>query len=726
MSQRVGELLSSLIIDEKESVRVNDAGTAWEAFAPMDRSVYDSNNDGIVDKARMVSITVRNETGSTITKGSIVYVSGASGNHVLITLADKDAESTSSKTLGMVVADIANNGTGMVAVNGTVDDLNTNAYTAGTALYLGDNGGWTSTKPVAPAHMVFIGWVTIQSSSAGQIVLHIQNGYELDELHDVLISSPSNNQVLTYESSSGLWKNKAVSATVSDGDKGDIVVSSSGTVWTNETGDFIFEGLSTKQETSGHSMIISSVSDGYTASRYLSFNTGDSDAYITVSGAATLTGVNTGDQTITLTGAVTGSGTGSFATTLASGVDAAKIANGTVSNTEFQYLDGVTSAIQTQINAKFTLPSLTSGSVLFSDGTTIAQDNANLYWDDTNNRLALGTTAPQASLSVFDSSTALSSGVMVYKYGDDASQGRLTMRKSRGTIASPTAIANSDYIGQLAFGAYSGSQWLDSIARVMTIINGTVTTSSIPTDMTFYSGTTTGGFERMRLFSGGQFAIGTSTVNSAKLNVLSTTEQVRVNYDTSNYYSVTVGSSGSVTYDAVGSGAAFTFSDAVTANSGGTNTTYLTVGDGTCRTRIINKWLSSTGTWIDLSTDGPSGIGSGGAGANAWIAYVKSNTQYFSNSTAGDIIYRNTGGRLLFGTTADVAAQIALSSTALTFVSGMNIGFFGATAVAQPSTSTTAATRVSVAGNTVTDADTFDGYTIGKVVKALRNLGLLA
>lgn len=67
-----------------------------------------------------------------------------------------------------------------------------------------------------------------------------------------------------------------------------------------------------------------------------------------------LTGTNSGDQTITLTGAVTGSGTGSFATTLASGVDAAKISAGNVSNTEFDYLDGVTSAIQTQLDAKAT------------------------------------------------------------------------------------------------------------------------------------------------------------------------------------------------------------------------------------------------------------------------------------------------------------------------------------------------------------------------------------
>jgi len=51
----------------------------------------------------------------------------------------------------------------------------------------------------------------------------------------------------------------------------------------------------------------------------------------------------------------------------------------------------------------FNLPSLTSGSVLFSNGTTIAQDNANLFWDDTNNRLGVGTITPAAGLSVISS-----------------------------------------------------------------------------------------------------------------------------------------------------------------------------------------------------------------------------------------------------------------------------------------------------------------------------------
>ena len=60
----------------------------------------------------------------------------------------------------------------------------------------------------------------------------------------------------------------------------------------------------------------------------------------------------------------------------------------------------ISTATQTALNAKFTLPALTSGSVLFSNGTTIAQNNANLFWDDTNNRLGIGTASPAEKLHI--------------------------------------------------------------------------------------------------------------------------------------------------------------------------------------------------------------------------------------------------------------------------------------------------------------------------------------
>jgi hypothetical protein len=65
-------------------------------------------------------------------------------------------------------------------------------------------------KPVAPANMVYIGVVTRVQQNNGEIFVNVQNGFEIEELHDVLIQSKANNQGLFYESSTGLWKNKSI------------------------------------------------------------------------------------------------------------------------------------------------------------------------------------------------------------------------------------------------------------------------------------------------------------------------------------------------------------------------------------------------------------------------------------------------------------------------------------------------------------------------------------
>jgi hypothetical protein len=69
----------------------------------------------------------------------------------------------------------------------------------------------------------------------------------------------------------------------------------------------------------------------------------------------------------------------------------------------------------------------------------------------------------------------------------------------------------------------------------------------------------------------------------------------------------------------------------------------------------------SGGSWINLPTTGPSGIGTGGAGANPFIAYVQGGGQWFTNAVAGDIAYRNTTGKLLFGNTSGNASMILSS-----------------------------------------------------------------
>jgi hypothetical protein len=181
------------------------------SYGDMFKSTYDTDNDGIVDSAETVQIVVRNSTGSTLTKGQVVYLSGATGNRPNAVLAQADTEATSSKTIGIVVANIANNADGQVAVSGTLHNLDTSAFTAGDAVWLSaaTAGATTVTPPAEPNHTVFIGYIARAHPTLGRIVIVIQNGYELNELHGVSITTPATDNYLYY-AADGLWKNKAL------------------------------------------------------------------------------------------------------------------------------------------------------------------------------------------------------------------------------------------------------------------------------------------------------------------------------------------------------------------------------------------------------------------------------------------------------------------------------------------------------------------------------------
>lgn len=165
----------------------------------------------VLSQSDRVITEVRNTTGATVTKGTVVYLTGASGGKPTIQKAQANAESTSSGTFGVIQSDINNNSNGYVVVIGTVLGVNTSSYTEGQVLWLSPTvaGGFTSTKPVAPNHAVYVAIVTLATTN-GTIEVKVQNGYEIDELHDVLIVSKTDNDGLIYDAASGLWKNKQI------------------------------------------------------------------------------------------------------------------------------------------------------------------------------------------------------------------------------------------------------------------------------------------------------------------------------------------------------------------------------------------------------------------------------------------------------------------------------------------------------------------------------------
>lgn len=161
---------------------------------------------------------VTNAETSTITKGQPVYAYGGTGDRLTVKLAYNTGDSTSAQTIGLVwSSSIGANQKGLILIQGQLDSLNifpTATWSDGDAVYLGATAGTlTKTKPSAPNHLVYLGFVTTASNgNNGRMYVRVQNGYELQELHNVALSSPpNNNDGLFYETATSLWKNKSIS-----------------------------------------------------------------------------------------------------------------------------------------------------------------------------------------------------------------------------------------------------------------------------------------------------------------------------------------------------------------------------------------------------------------------------------------------------------------------------------------------------------------------------------
>jgi hypothetical protein len=235
----------------------------------------------------------------------------------------------------------------------------------------------------------------------------------------------------------------------------------------------------------------------------------------------------------------------------------------------------------------------------------LSQDNTNLFWDDTNNRLGIGTTTPSGTVQATGTAAGTFYG---QRFTNSTGSSNCTLAKARGTVLSPLIVQNGDATGGFVFEGYDGASFLGT-ANFTGIIDGTPSSGVVPQALRCVTGTTLANrTERMRIASTGGVLIGTTTDSGYALDINGTTR---------------------------------------------------TQGD-------------------------------------------------FTISDAKNIIFDTTTG------------------TKIGTATSQKLSFWNATPIVQPTTAVAAATRVGGGGTTVTDTDTFDGYTIAKVVKALRNAGILA
>lgn len=182
-------------------------------------------------------ILAKNTTGSTISKGQVVRVNGASSDNVTVALAQGNTDPNTANTIGIAAEDITNGSTGMIVTAGLLRDVNTTAFAAGDILFISPTtaGLLVNVKPTAPNHAVRMGYVA-KASATGIIYVNVNNGYELDELHDVYYpTTPAANDFLVYTSNSR-WENQIPATARTSLGLGSVATLNSISLTTNVTG----------------------------------------------------------------------------------------------------------------------------------------------------------------------------------------------------------------------------------------------------------------------------------------------------------------------------------------------------------------------------------------------------------------------------------------------------------------------------------------------------------
>lgn len=151
----------------------------------------------------------------------VVKVTGATGQRLSVDLAQGNNDPNSVDTLGIVAETILKNQEGFIVTLGQLTEINTTGslqgetWADGDVIYLSPfvAGGMTKVKPVAPNHGVSLGYVEYAHANHGKLFIKIQNGYELDELHNVYAPSPNDGDTIKWVAANSRYENTPLIST---------------------------------------------------------------------------------------------------------------------------------------------------------------------------------------------------------------------------------------------------------------------------------------------------------------------------------------------------------------------------------------------------------------------------------------------------------------------------------------------------------------------------------
>jgi nitrogen fixation protein len=630
--------------------------------------------NGVDLVARVVNKVTPN---TTLTKAAYqaVRVSGAQGQRLAVAFAQANNDNNSADTIGLVTETIATNQEGFIITVGQLENINTTGslqgetWVDGDVLYLSPTtaGALTNVKPNATiGHIVVIGYVEYAHAVNGKIYVKVMNGWELGELHDVYVPTPSNNDVLTYETSSGLWKNKSVGTAL-------------GYTPANAATTLTINGV-TYDLSANRSWSVGTIS-GSGASGQVAYWTGASsqsgsnNLFWDATNSRLGIGTNAPAYNLHVTGNASISQIIISGTTVSGYFGSVQFNNSTTFRTESDFswqtpfgvgvqkmrLIGSTGNLLLQNGGTFT----DNGQRLQVQGTTLLNGNVTfssatgMFWDATNSRLGIGTNAPSSPLHI------VSSALVTALYVNTGNDGGFTAQNN-GTLSVNRTTQVRLVNGSTIFGANDRTYQLVNIGR-----NSTEADFYIQ----YWNGTSY--LDRFRLFSTGNFGIGTGATDSGERLQVTGTMKVTGNVTSNGSFTSSVtGASGS--FIAYNPGPNYPRAQFEIGNTSSDINVGLIVAPSTSSPTLQKQSALTISTNRDTSNASSYQIGlyvntttaviytanrdlSAGAGAGVPLSFQPSGTEAMRLTA--------TSGNLLIGTTTDVASSIlTLASTTKGFL----------------------------------------------------------
>ena len=522
---------------------------------------------------------VTNVDSVSITKGQPVYAFGGQGDRLTVKRAYNTGDSTSAQTIGLVLSSsIGVNQKGLIMMQGLLDGLNilpTSTWADGDPVYLGATAGSiTKTKQYAPNHLVYLGFVTTANNgSAGRMYVKVQNGYELDELHNVQAQSPSLKDTLYYDNtvSPAQWKTASIPTILG-------YTPGSGTVTSVATTSPILGGTITGSGTISIQQADTSKAGYISSTDWNTFNNKQAQLNGTGFVKASGTTISYDNSTYYLASNPSGytSNTGTVTSVSGTGTTAGLSLSGSVSTSGSLTLSGTLSTPVSTINDSTTvgqnLVKLTNPSAVTF--LRVNADNTVSTLDATTFRTAIGAGTSSTNGTV-TSVAALTLGTSGTDLGSSVATGTTTPVI---TLNVPTASATNR-------GALSSTDWSTFNNKQDTITGAatTVTTSNLTANRAVISN------------GSGKIAVSAATdTEVGYLSGVTSAIQTQLNAKQGTLTLTTTGTSGAASlvgstlnvpqYASSGSGTSFLTGSYALSTVGASTTTYSTLTGGSMNT----------------------------------------------------------------------------------------------------------------------------------------------